>query len=639
ERPGAERRIHRERAALQDRAGGVARLRQHSDVGLYEPRRRREPGPADVPPLPAAPKEDDEAAGPALLRPVRAARGCSRPQLHARGIPEQRHRSARAARPRLRGRDQEGLQRAVDRLDAHRRKEVWRLLERRRVRRPPVHADQLQRQVRRHDDGGARAGAHDAELPLEQGAAVPSRELSDLRRGSGLDVQRGAAHRPHAEDDQGSRHAAVAARQLSRERQGHRVPADAVRRVRASDSRDGRKGRADHRRLARQGVPGDRAQVLRARQRRLPRRRLRAARVGLHPALLSELLRLPVRDVVHRVGRAVREGPRGRPGRDEAVSRVPVGGRIEVCDRSAEGRRRRHDDRRAAAADAAEDEPRDGRNGADSRGAGTPMRRGPLVFVILVSSVILVSLPSARVSDQIDVGGMAKYALAQIDGEIRVPGLKAAVEIVRDTWGVPHISAQSTDDLFFAQGYVMAQDRLWQLEMWRRAGEGRMAEVAGPGAVRRDRAARLLKYRGPFDASEWTSYHPEGRRIFTAYVNGVNAFIAQHKDRLPIEFRVTGIVPEPWTIEQLVLRTPTFGDAAAELQLARSVARLGAAAANAAANPDPPDPLVVPNGFDPAAITDDVIDSVRLGSQAGPEPVRQYGPAGRPGPHGPTDRP
>src|SRR5262245_35546983 len=121
-----------------------------------------------------------------------------------------------------------------------------------------------------------------------------------------------------------------------------------------------------------------------------------------------------------------------------------------------------------------------------------------------------------------DVTALAKQSLAQIDGALTVPGLKAPVEIVRDTWGVPHITAQSQDDLFFAQGYVMAQDRLWQLEMWRRAAEGRMAEIAGPAAVAQDRLARLLKYRGPFDDTEWTSYHPDGKRIFTAYVNGLN---------------------------------------------------------------------------------------------------------------------
>ena len=238
-----------------------------------------------------------------------------------------------------------------------------------------------------------------------------------------------------------------------------------------------------------------------------------------------------------------------------------------------------------------------------------------MIFVGLVINVF-VSAPSARLSVQADLPALAKSRLAQIDGEIKVTGLRAPVTVVRDTWGVPHISAQSVDDLFFAQGYVMAQDRLWQMEMWRRAAEGRMAEIAGAAALPRDRTARLLKYRGPFDDSEWTSYHPDGKRIFTAYVHGVNAFIAQNKDRLPIEFAATGIVPEPWTIEQLVLRAVSFGDAAGELQLARNVARLGAEAANRAANPDPFDPLTVPAGLDPAAIGDDVLAAARVGGGA-----------------------
>jgi penicillin G amidase len=249
----------------------------------------------------------------------------------------------------------------------------------------------------------------------------------------------------------------------------------------------------------------------------------------------------------------------------------------------------------------------------------------PFVFVFLVGLVAeRVAVGSLGQPPQ-DLPGLAKARLAQIDGEIKVTGLKAPVTVVRDTWGVPHISAQSADDLFFAQGYVMAQDRLWQMEMWRRAAEGRMAEIAGPSAVNRDRVARLLKYRGPSDDTEWKSYHPDAKRIFTAYVNGVNAFIAQHRDRLPIEFVVTGIVPEPWTIEQIVLRPPSFGDAVNELQLARNVARVGAEEANRARNPDPPDPLRVPDGLDVAAISDEAIAAARMpGGQTLPSLLPPY---------------
>ena len=110
---------------------------------------------------------------------------------------------------------------------------------------------------------------------------------------------------------------------------------------------------------------------------------------------------------------------------------------------------------------------------------------------------------------------LAKTSLSQIDGRVSLAGLKAEVEVLRDEWGVPHIYARNVDDLFFAQGFVVAQDRLWQMEMWRRTGEGRIAEVVGPAGVPHDRVYRLLKFRAPVDDAEWNSYHPEGKRIFT----------------------------------------------------------------------------------------------------------------------------
>ena len=138
---------------------------------------------------------------------------------------------------------------------------------------------------------------------------------------------------------------------------------------------------------------------------------------------------------------------------------------------------------------------------------------------------------------------LAKDSLAQIDGRVAVRGLNAEVEVLRDEWGVPHIYARNVDDLFFAQGFVVAQDRLWQMEMWRRTGEGRIAELVGRAGLPHDRLYRLLKFRGPVDEAEWKSYHPEGKRIFTAYAAGVNAFIASAGDNLPVEFKLTGIGP------------------------------------------------------------------------------------------------
>ena len=136
----------------------------------------------------------------------------------------------------------------------------------------------------------------------------------------------------------------------------------------------------------------------------------------------------------------------------------------------------------------------------------------------------------------------AAKRLAKIDGELAVPGLDSAVEVRRDRWGVPHIYARTQHDVFFAQGFVAAQDRLWQMEMWRRQAEGRLAEVLGPRAADRDRMARLFRYRGPRDA-EWAAYGPNAREIVGAFVAGVNAYIAQTKDRPPIEFTMMGFAP------------------------------------------------------------------------------------------------
>ena len=214
---------------------------------------------------------------------------------------------------------------------------------------------------------------------------------------------------------------------------------------------------------------------------------------------------------------------------------------------------------------------------------------------------------------------LAERSLATIDGELAVPGLREPVEVIRDAWGVPHIYAQNDDDLFFAQGYVMAQDRLWQMEMWRRWREGRLAEIFGPEALDYDRRTRLMKFRGPFDETEWTSYHPDAHRLFTAHAAGVNAWVAQNRDNLPLEFQLTGVDPLPWTAETAVLRWASLGvpsvrgHALHEMQLALDVARHGVEEANRRFAPDPWDDLVVPEGLDVSIITEEILDAMRAG--------------------------
>ena len=91
------------------------------------------------------------------------------------------------------------------------------------------------------------------------------------------------------------------------------------------------------------------------------------------------------------------------------------------------------------------------------------------------------------------------FPFAQAEN-IRVGGVSQPVEIIRDRWGVPHIYAQSTHDLFFAQGYITAKDRLWQIDLWRRIGTGKLAEVLGPSAIERDKLARAVRFRGDWNA-------------------------------------------------------------------------------------------------------------------------------------------
>ena len=238
-----------------------------------------------------------------------------------------------------------------------------------------------------------------------------------------------------------------------------------------------------------------------------------------------------------------------------------------------------------------------------------------LALLVLAASVAGCAGPEEPQS----VEALAQRALATIQGELAVPGLEAPVEVIRDEWGVPHIYAENDDDLFFAQGYVMAQDRLWQMEMWRRWHEGRLAEIFGPEALDYDRRTRLMMFRGPFDETEWTSYHPDAHRLFTAHANGVNAYIEENRGNLPLEFQLTGVAPLPWTAETAVLRWAALavpsvrGHAINEMQLALNVARYGVDEANRRAAPDPWDDLVVPDGLDVSIITQEILDAMRAG--------------------------
>ena len=179
---------------------------------------------------------------------------------------------------------------------------------------------------------------------------------------------------------------------------------------------------------------------------------------------------------------------------------------------------------------------------------------------------------------------------AQQTSKLRLVGLRQPVEVLRDPWGVAHIYARDQHDLFFAQGYVAASDRLFQMELWKRTGQGRLAEVVGSSAVKRDINARLLRYRGPM-AAEYANYAPDARAILEAFTAGINAYIDSHNRNLPQEFRIAGFAPEHWKPEDCLSRNAAFtmtNNAGSELYHAQLISALGVEKAQSLLTLDPP---------------------------------------------------
>ena len=161
---------------------------------------------------------------------------------------------------------------------------------------------------------------------------------------------------------------------------------------------------------------------------------------------------------------------------------------------------------------------------------------------------------------------------------IPVSGLQKDVEIVVDRWGVSHIYAETENDLFFAQGWNVARDRLFQLEVWRRQATGTVAEWLGPSEIDRDIGVRLFKFRGNMDR-EMRHYHPRGKQIIESFVRGINRYIdsvLENPEQLPPEFSELGLKPGYWTPAVVISRHQgLLGNITTELNLGRAVAELG----------------------------------------------------------------
>jgi penicillin G amidase len=141
---------------------------------------------------------------------------------------------------------------------------------------------------------------------------------------------------------------------------------------------------------------------------------------------------------------------------------------------------------------------------------------------------------------------IARSSLPDLDGALPVSGISAPISVSRDSHGVPTIEAATLDDLFFAQGYITAQDRLFQMDLLRRAAGGDLSEIVGEVALKHDRQQRILGIRATADIGLLAATS-EDRQQFGAYARGVNAYIDDHRNRLPLEFRVLHYSPRPWT--------------------------------------------------------------------------------------------
>src|ERR1700733_15983512 len=161
-------------------------------------------------------------------------------------------------------------------------------------------------------------------------------------------------------------------------------------------------------------------------------------------------------------------------------------------------------------------------------------RRAPIALILLRFAIAVVLMAAGAF---LYLWFVVHSALPQLDGRLQVAGLAAPVTVTRDNHGVPTIEAASLQDLFFAQGFVTAQDRLWQMDITRRFDAGELSEVLGKETLKIDREQRILGLRAAARKSLQMAT-PRDRSYFDAYARGVNAFIESHGKRLPLEFRI-----------------------------------------------------------------------------------------------------
>jgi penicillin amidase len=212
--------------------------------------------------------------------------------------------------------------------------------------------------------------------------------------------------------------------------------------------------------------------------------------------------------------------------------------------------------------------------------------------------------------------------------DLPVIGLQAPVEILTDPWGIPHMSASSTDDAFWTQGFQAARDRLWQIDTWQRRGLGLLSQVWGADYAEQDRAARLFLFRGDMHA-EWLAYGSDTKAIGAAFTAGINAYITLTREdpsRLPLEFRELGYEPAFWAPSDVarIRSHGLFDNVTQEVARALMLRDFGPAAEEMRRRREPGGELTVPDGLDLSVIPGDVLRDYTLAVL----PAQLRGPAG-----------
>lgn len=200
------------------------------------------------------------------------------------------------------------------------------------------------------------------------------------------------------------------------------------------------------------------------------------------------------------------------------------------------------------------------------------------------------------------------FAISQTT--FNLSGLQESVEVIRDEYGVNHIYAKNEHDLFFAQGYCAAKDRLFQFEMWRRQATGTVAELLGSREIKRDIGARLFRFRGDIQ-QELNHYHERGESIISAYTAGINAYIEETEKNpklLPLEFQLLNTKPQKWTPDIVISRHQGLVmNLTEEVDVGRMVARMGAKKTLELQSFGPGDPRLE---LDPSIKADRLFDDV-----------------------------